>query len=200
MSYSNEGLAIELCKTPEFLALYSVDPDEFGNYDVMTNENQPDTLAMTGFEFDYKRSLTFLPLWARGVQVFANASSQRAPDGIANNMNFVRLSGSWGFSVARPKFVYRMNWNFRAPQRRAIIVVGRSIVPDTYNWGSKRLYLDVTLDYNLTRRVTVFGSMRNINDQTEDSKIYSPNTPDYAKFRQRVDYGSAWTFGMRGSF
>jgi hypothetical protein len=42
--------------------------------------------------------------------------------------------------------------------------------------------------------------MRNINDQTEDSKIYGPNTPDYAKFRQRVGYGSAWTFGLRGNF
>ena len=109
-------------------------------------------------------------------------------------------SGSWGFSLNRPKFVYRMNWNYRLPQRRGIVAVGRSIEPDTYNWGSKRLYLDVTLDYNLNRRFTVFGSMRNINDQTEDSKIYGPNTPDYAKFRQRVDYGSAWTFGLKGTY
>ena len=61
------------------------------------------------------------------------------------------------------------------------------------------MYIDVTLDYNLSRRFTLFGGMRNINDQTEDSKIYGPNTPSYARFRQRVDYGSAWTFGLRGN-
>ncbi|MCX6952126.1 MAG: TonB-dependent receptor [Verrucomicrobia bacterium] len=186
--------------TPEFLALYNLDPSIYDPYDVTTNYNLPGQVRMSGFDLDYKRSLTFLPHWARGVQVFANASSQRAPDGITNNFQFIRRSGSWGFSVTRPKFTYRMNWNYREPQRRAIIATGASIEPNTYNWGSKRLYLDVTLDYNLSRRFTLFGSMRNINDQTEDSKIYGPNTPDYAKFRQRVDYGSAWTFGLRGNF
>jgi hypothetical protein len=33
---------------------------------------------MTGCEFDYKQALTFLPHWARGVQVFANATATRA--------------------------------------------------------------------------------------------------------------------------
>lgn len=185
--------------TPEFLAFYSLDPDEYGTYDVTTNHNLTEKVRMTGWEFDYKRALTFLPQWARGVQVYANASAQRAPDGITRNFNFIRRSASWGFSLTRPKFVYRMNWNYREPQRRGLIAVGRSIEPNTYNWGSKRLYLDVTLDYKLSQRFTLFGSMRNINDQTEDSKVYGPNTPDYAKFRQRVGYGSAWTFGLRGT-
>jgi iron complex outermembrane recepter protein len=196
--FENFFASTRFLATPEFLALYSLDPDVYGDYDVTTNHNLDEKVRMTGLEFDYKRSLTFLPSWARGVQVFANASAQRAPDGISRNFSFIRRSGSWGFSVTRPKFVYRMNWNYREPQRRGIIAVGRSIEENTYNWGSKRLYLDVTLDYHLSRRFTLFGSMRNINDQTEDSKIYGPHTPDYAKFRQRVDYGSAWTFGLRG--
>ena len=55
-------------------------------------------------------------------------------------------------------------------------------------------------DYNITKKLTAFVSMRNVADQTEDAKIYGPNTPDYAKFRSRVDYGSAWSIGVRGSF
>ena len=51
----------------------------------------------------------------------------------------------------------------------------------------------------MRRRFTVFMNMRNINDAFEDSKIYNPLTPAYARFRQRVDYGSAWTFGLRGN-
>ena len=48
-------------------------------------------------------------------------------------------------------------------------------------------------------RFTVFMNMRNINDAFEDSKIYGPNTPAFARFRNRTDYGSAWTFGVKGS-
>jgi len=197
--FTNFFASTRFLVTPEFLSLYSLDPDEYSDYEVTTNHNLTEKVEMTGFEFDYKRSLNFLPHWARGIQVFANASAQRAPDGISRNFNFVRRSGSWGFSVSRPKFTYRMNWNYREPQRRGLIAVARSIEANTYNWGSKRLYLDVTLDYNLNRRFSLFASMRNINDQTEDSKIYGPNTPDYAKFRQRQDFGSAWTFGIRGN-
>jgi len=186
--------------TPEFLSFYDLDPDEYGVYEVTTNHNLSSKVRMTGLEFDYKQALTFLPQWARGVQVFANASALRATgDGAANFAGYIPRSGSWGWSLTRPKYVMRMNWNYRGAQRRGIIAVGRSIEANTCNRGSKRLYLDVTLDYKLSSRFTLFGSMRNINDQTEDSKIYGPNTPDYAKFRQRVDYGSAWTFGLRGS-
>ncbi len=197
--FTNFFASTRFLVTPEFLSLYSLDPDEYSDYDVTTNHNLTEKVRMSGVDLDYKRALTFLPNWARGMQVYANVSAQRAPDGITRNFSFVRRSGSWGFSLTRPKFVYRMNWNYRVPQRRGLIGVGRSIEPNTYNWGSKRLYLDVTLDYNLSRRFTLFGSMRNIHDQTEDSKIYGPNTPDYAKFRQRTGYGSAWTFGLRGS-
>ncbi len=187
--------------TPEFLSLYDLDPDEYGVYDVTTNHNLASTVRMSGLEFDYKQALTFLPPWARGIQVFANASALRATgEGAANFAGYVPRSGSWGWSLTRPKYVLRMNWNYRGAQRRGLIAVGRSIEANTYNWGSKRLYLDVTADYILNRRFTLFGSMRNIHNQTEDSKIYGPNTPSYARFRQRVDYGSAWTFGVRGQF
>ncbi|MBI5688541.1 MAG: TonB-dependent receptor [Verrucomicrobia bacterium] len=199
--FTNFFASVRFPATPEFLGYYDLDPDEYGVYDVTTNHNLTSMVRMTGLEFDYKQALTFLPHWARGVQVFANASAIRATgEGAANFAGYIPRSGSWGWSLNRPKYVVRMNWNYRGAQRRAIIATGRSIEANTYNWGSKRLYLDVSADYILSRRFTLFGSMRNINDQTEDSKIYGPNTPDYAKFRQRVDYGSAWTFGLRGTF
>jgi hypothetical protein len=43
--------------------------------------------------------------------------------------------------------------------------------------------------------------MRNLRGATEDTKIYGPNTPLYARFRQRDDYGgSLWTAGIKGTF
>ena len=187
--------------TPEFLALNNLDPSVYDPYDVSTNYNLQSTVRMTGLEFDYKQALTFLPEWARGVQVFANASAQRATgDGAANFAGYVPRYGSWGVSLTRPKYLFKTSWNYRGVQRRGIVGAGRSIEPNTYNWGSKRLYTDLTGEYKFLKNYTFFANMRNISDQTEDSKIFGPNTPSYARFRQRVDYGSAWTFGVRGSW
>jgi TonB-dependent receptor len=187
--------------TPEFLDLYGLDPAIYDTFDVSTKYNIPGTVRMSGMELDYKQALTFLPHWARGVQVFANASTLRATGAATSNLSgFIPRTTNWGFSVTRPKFLVRANWNYRAAARQGLVGAGRSIDPSTYNWGAKRLYIDLTGEYTLVKRFTAFANLRNIGDAPQDNKIYGPNTPDYAKFRQRVSYGSAWTFGLRGSF
>ena len=50
------------------------------------------------------------------------------------------------------------------------------------------------------RRVTLFTNLRNINDATEDTEISGPSTPAHAQFRSRLDFGSLWTFGVKGTF
>ncbi len=187
--------------TPEFLEANNLESAVYDPYDVTIQYNLPGHVIMSGLEFDYKQALTFLPAWARGVQVFANASAQRATGEASDNFSgYVPRSGSWGISLTRPKYLLRANWNYRGRQRLGIVATGRGIDPSTYNWGSKRLYLDVTGEYNFFRRFTLFANLRNLQDVPQDTKIYGPNTPDYAKFRQRIQYGSAWTFGLRGAF
>ncbi|MEN9635571.1 MAG: hypothetical protein RL077_3975, partial [Verrucomicrobiota bacterium] len=46
----------------------------------------------------------------------------------------------------------------------------------------------------------LFGSMRNAFNELEDTHIYGPLTPAFARFRNRIDYGSLWTFGVRNTF
>ncbi len=53
--------------TPEFLALYDLDPATYDGYYVSTNYNLPGTVRSHGLEFSYRQALTFLPHWARGV-------------------------------------------------------------------------------------------------------------------------------------
>jgi TonB-dependent receptor len=189
--------------TPEFLALYGLDPALFSKFDVTTQENLPGQVRLTGVDFSYKQALTGLPAWARGVQVFANASAQRVTGdatATANFAGYIPRSGSWGISLTRPEYNVRINWNYRGRQRRAIVAAGPSIEPGTYNWGSKRLYIDVSAEYSLTRRLALFTNLRNINDATEDTEIHGPTTPAHAQFRSRLDFGSLWTFGLRGTF
>ncbi|MBI5768785.1 MAG: carboxypeptidase regulatory-like domain-containing protein [Verrucomicrobia bacterium] len=186
--------------TPEFLELYNLDPAEYGPYQVSTSYNLTSRVRMEGLEADYKQALTFLPEWARGVQVFANASAQRTTgDGASNFQGFVPRSGSWGVSLSRPKFNVKLNWNCRSPARLGA-VTGRGIEAGTYEWRSKKMLIDLYGDYALTRRIGLFASLRNINSAPEDVKRFGPSTPAIARFRQRQDYGSAWIFGAKGTF
>ena len=188
--------------TPEFLTLYNLDPTIYDTYDVSTNYNLESTVRMTGIEADYKQALTFLPHWARGVQVFANVSAQRATGNATTNFSgYVPRSGSWGISLSRPKYNLKFNWNYRSPARLdAVSAGGRGIEPGTYEWRAKKLLHDIYADYALTKRIGVFASLRNVGSSPEDVKRYGPSTPEIARFRQRQDYGSAWIFGLKGTF
>ncbi len=186
--------------TPQFLALYGLDPVLYDPFLVSTQYNLDSTVRMQGLDVNYKQALTFLPRWARGVQVFANGSAQRAVGEEADNFSgYIPRSGSWGISLSREKYNLRLNWNYLGRQRRGI-VTGRSIEPNTFTWGSKRSYIDVTGEYSLRKNFALFANLRNINDPTDDTEIAGPNTPAEAQFRQRAEFGSLWTLGVKGSF
>lgn len=186
--------------TPEFLDLYSIDAATYGRYDVATQYNIPGKVRMTGAEFDYKQVLRFLPHWARGVQVFANATVLRATgDDGANFSGYVPRSYNGGVSLSREKFNVRANWNYRG-MSRGDPVTGRGIAPGTFSWTSKLLFLDLQGEFVLRKGLSVFASFRNIGDATNDTQIFGPNTPELAQFRQRTTYGSLWSFGVRGTF
>lgn len=186
--------------TPEFLALYDLDPATYGNDQVRTQYNIAETVRMDGVNVSYKQALTFLPAWAQGVQVFANGNLQRATGGSATaNFNYSPRFGSWGVRYTRGKFDFRANWNYRGRQRLALIS-GRSIANDTFNWAVSRTYLDITADYTVSRRLTLFAKFRNVGDTTEDFEISNAATPAYARFRQREDFAGLWTFGLKGTF
>ena len=200
--YTNFFVNVTSPVSPQFLETYGLDETEYGGIQVITQFNDPENIRQHGFEIDYKQSLTFLPKWASGVQVFANFSSQRAK-GTDNMQDMNPFVMNWGVSLNRPKWNLRINENYRGIQRRGIVAstATNGIEPGTYNYRPKRLYIDVTGEYYLRRSLGLFFAMRNIGGATEDTKIYGPNTPAYAKFRQRDDYGgSLWTAGIKGTF
>jgi iron complex outermembrane recepter protein len=185
---------------PSFYDVFGLDRSVYGDYEVVTQFNIPDTVRMQGVLFNYKQALTFLPEWARGLQVFANGSVQRATgSGVRFFAGYVPRSGSWGFSFSRQKFGAKVNWNYTSRSRLGE-VTGRSIEAETYNWTRSRLSVDVNMEYYLRRSMAVFINLRNLNDPADDLEIYGPNTAGYGRFRQRQTYDSLWTVGMKGSF
>ncbi len=196
--YQNFFQTVTSQVSPSFLATFGLDEEEYGSILVVTQFNDPMRVRQHGFEIDYKQSLTFLPQWARGFQFFANVSSQRAKR--TNNLQDMNpFTANWGLSFTRQKFNLRINENYRGIQRRGF-VTGTSIEPGTYNYRTKRLYIDVTGEYYFSRKLGFFFALRNLHNAGEDTKIYGPTTPRYARFRQHDDYAALWTAGVKGSF
>jgi iron complex outermembrane recepter protein len=190
--------------TPELLELYSLDPNVYGQYPVATQHNLQDSVRMQGVNANYKQALTFLPYWARGVQVFANVSAQRLlGPAAANFAGFVPRTYNWGATLNRERYSLRANWNYRGHQRRNAIASpgpNTSIEPGTYIWWPKQLYLDINAEYYFYKRFALYAALRNVLDAPDDIQIYGPSTPEHAQFRQRIHYGSLWSFGIKGSF
>ena len=186
--------------TPAFLALYGLDQTAYDPYQVATQQNLPAPVRMEGIDLNYRQSLTFLPPWARGVQFYANGSAQRAVnDTGANFSGYIPRSGNWGLTLSRPKYSVRMNWNYLGRQRQGA-VNGRSIEAGTYTWGSKKSYIDLTGEYTVWKTFAVFANLRNINQPVDDLEIAGPTTLSSAQLRQRQDFGSLWTIGVKGTF
>ena len=182
--------------TPEFLAAYGLDPETYGAYPVATRVNSPLHVRMTGMDFNYRQALTFLPAWGRGVQFFANITSQRARN-TDELVDMTPFSFNWGLSLTRPRWNVRINENYRG-QKRVSPVTGNGIEAGSYEYYKKRLFIDVSAEYYLRPSLGLFLSIRNLNNAPEDLKIYGPSTPDYARFRAREAYHPLWTVGVKG--
>ena len=184
-----------------FLALYGLSENPYGSYDVATQYNISSTVRMTGLEFDYKQALTFLPHWARGLQVFANGTALRATGDAANNFfGYIPRTSSWGISLSRPKFSLRMNWNYRSERRTGQVAAGPSIDPATFNWDKRRISLDVGGEYQFARNFAFYATVRNATNEPNDTLTYSPLTPDNARFSSRGLYNALWTMGLKARF
>jgi TonB-dependent receptor len=189
--------------TADFLDSYGLDPTTYQPYDVVTQKNIAGVVHIEGATFNYKQALTFLPNWSRGLQVFANATTQRATGDTIEAFTgafVVPFSGSWGLSLERPRYNLRVNWNYRGRVQRAVVADAPGIEPNTYNYFAKRFSADVIGEYRLNKRFVIFANLRNIWDEPDDAEISGPSTPEVARFRQRQNFGSLWTFGIRGTY
>jgi hypothetical protein len=84
--------------------------------------------------------------------------------------------------------------------RRAKVNAGRSVDNQTFIWDSKRMYIDISGSYKLRKDLSLFVSLRNVSNATQDIEIRGPSTPEVAQFRQREDFGAVWVFGVKGGF
>ena len=189
--------------TPDFLALYGLDPDELGAYEVSTQRNLTEVIRMEGLDLSYRQALTFLPQWARGFQVFANGSIQKSNAGKGRlggeGFNEIPRNAAWGVSFTRPRYNLRVNWTWRADQVEGI-VTGQGIEAGTYNYTPGFTKIDVLGELAIWKRFALFANLRNVTDVPTSATTRGPSTPEHATQRFQERYGSLWTIGVKGTF
>lgn len=214
--YENFFTNITVPVTQEFLTPLGLDVADYDGAQVRTQINGEGTVRHKGLTVEYKQALTFLPEWVRGLQVFANGTRiVRDPepfpvrddahgDLFQPALNPFENSGNFGFSLSRERYTVRLNWNFRdrkAIDQRAWNPNGSlSTSQFAYTYLPSRLRLDLDVDIALTKNFGLFVNGRNVSNDPELVEAYGPETPAYARMRQRIDYGALWTFGVKGSF
>lgn len=188
--------------TDDLLEPYGIDPAVYGQalgYQVSTTSNVGEA-RVTGAEFDYRQNLTFLPHWARGLTVFGNLTLQRRVGSqTASFSGFVRKTFNYGVTFSRERFTARVavNWRGQIEQGR---VTNAGTEPNTFTYLEPRAIADVSAEYRLTRRYSLFVTGRNVNSGNEDTVTYGPSTPKDRIIRGRINYGATWYVGFKGTF
>lgn len=140
-----------------------------------------------------KRSAT------RGVQVFANGSTQHATRAATEEFQYSSRLAKAGVSLTRATYRVRADVNHRGRQTVSTLA-GRSVEPGTARWAVARTSVDLRAEHKLWRQFTVFAKFRNVTDVSVDFEFYGPSTPPVARFQQGERYGALWTLGLKGGF
>jgi len=185
--------------TPALLALYDLDAASYTGYDLRTRLNSG-SARITGVDASYKQALTFLPQWARGMQVFANVTTLHLQgSNSADFSNFIPRNYNWGVSLSRPKFTGSLNWNYRGRQKVGA-QTGVGVPPGTFRYFAARLYLDANLEVRLFKHLSFFTSARNLTNEPQDDERFAPQTPGYARLFRREQFGVQYAIGVKGTF
>lgn len=185
--------------TPELAEQYGLDNIYVDSGYVLSYRQNVGKARVTGVEFNYRQPLKFLPHWARGVYVRYNMTRLHLEgDSLADFSSFMPFGQNWGISLDRKKYGVRLNWNYRGRVRRGVL--GGTAEPGSYEYLPQRMTMDLDADYYFTKHVGLFFNARNITGEAWMAQRYGPSTPAYARWYRRLNYGTAISVGLKGSF
>lgn len=189
--------------TPELLALYGLPDDPlYLNYDLTTEINAGDA-RITGYEFAYNQALTFLPHWARGLQVFASATKLTLSGStLADFTGYSPSNYAGGINFVRARFYVKFTVTYQGVTRGPFVAASAANgIPDgTYTYQGKRLRYGLNAQYTFAKHFSLYASIANIGGFIGGNLRYSPTTPDYMKERRRQEFPATVQLGVKGQF
>jgi TonB-dependent receptor len=196
--------SVRSAATPELLELYGLPDDPaYLDYEIATTTNAGDA-KITGVEFSYRQSLTFLPHWARGLQVFVNGTRMSLSGSeTANFTGFNPSAYAGGINFFRPRYFIKLTCTHQGETRRGAVgaSVANGIPAGTFNYQDARTRWNISAQYSLSKRFALYGSVSDFNGGFNPTNLrYGPGTPEYAKPQRYQELGYYTTFGVKGRF
>lgn len=180
--------------TPALLAEYNLGP-EYSNYRFSHYLNVGDA-RVSGIELAYDQALTFLPAWASGFSVFANASKlQLEGDNTADFRGYVPKVFNSGLSYDRGRLSLQVKRNYRGLQQGS-----PQNWPNSFEFRRASVTYDMTAQLRLTRHVALFLTGRNVTNEPTLTEWSSPATPGYARLQRFSESGAQYAVGLKGTF
>jgi TonB-dependent receptor len=178
------------------LEAFDLSPD-FVGWNLNTTINAGDA-RVDGWECNLRQALSILGGWGRYFSVFFNATKLKLyGDQRASFQRFLPESMNYGVTFAKKPVTLMLKWNGRGEQRMtAQPIMG----PNAFDYFEKRTTMDLTADYQINRRLTLFVNGRNVFNNHFVVLRYQADTPEYAKRSSSREYGVQWSFGVKGTF
>jgi iron complex outermembrane recepter protein len=170
---------------------------------LVITENMGDA-TIRGLELSYRQTLTFLPEWARGFQVYGSYTHLRlgGPNS-ADFQNFTPTTASWGIDLIRNRFLIRLTCAYQTATRLGPTAanVANGIPEGAYRIQEAQRRYTLNAEYSLRRYLTVYGSISDLGGGFElNNTRDAPNVPDYARTWRYREYGSNFAIGIKGTF
>ncbi len=189
--------------TPELLQFYGL-PDDgtLSQYEFAARTNAGN-VTVKGVEFGYRQSLTFLPRWARGIQLnwnYTKLSTSGSATADLSGFNPKKYSG--GVSLTRERYSMRLTYSFqdRVADSAAAVSVANGIPANTFNYTDAYARWIADAQYSFSKRFTVYGMLKDIGGLQVHMLRYTAGTPDYARGARLQKLGYTFTIGVKGTF
>jgi TonB-dependent receptor len=176
--------------TADFLDDVGLSQD-YLNYQINYPGNSNEQVRQTGVELAARQRVT------RWLSVFGNLSLNRN-QGLreADFRGYVRKRVNAGLTLTRNPITFNANFYYTPKVFRAT----NGIAPDGRAYDAARYRVDASIDWRLTKRLSLFLWGRNIFNERDKTLTYGALTPDYAKYGVESDYGVIFQAGVKGTW
>jgi len=192
---------VSTAATPALLEQYGLESDpSLLTYQINTRTNAGDA-EIDGLELSYRQSLTFLPHWARGLQVFVNYTKLKL--GGNNTSDFSGYNPetiSGGVNFLRGRFGIKTTISMLDDVRTGAVAASATVAPNTFNYQAARTRIGVNATYSLSRRYSLYASVVDWGGFVQDLQRYAPTTPEFARSTRWQELGYYINIGVRGTF
>jgi TonB-dependent receptor len=153
---------------------------------------------VSGWEFDYRQQLTFLPAWLQGFSVAGNftlletegdfgGTTVRSDKEVAG---FIPRTGNASLSYSRGRYKWNVLYNFTGDYLNTF-----SATPQRNIYRAERKLVNAGVAFQWRPSVSFFLDVTNVFNEPQSTYLWVKDRP------QRVIYaGQAVTFGLNGRF